>query len=1525
MTLVFAPPKLPTLVLDRDDLEEQFRHFKYMFTSNMVAMKIKTDDKVTRAAYFRGEIPSEAQKILADYDFTKNEKDADSIEDMIEVIVAAKKKTTSQLMATHRFFGRVMKEGEKLDEYLRDIRSLAERCGFGTLKDRFLRDRLIAGFYDKTLQYELLRLEDKTTFDQVVQLCKKHEDSKMAADELHPKRHEANAVRVKFENKTDGGKKVAGNGPPPGGPPPGAGAYRPMKPCKFCGLEHRWGAKNCPAYGKQCKKCGGNNHAARVCRKKTPEKNKAHAIDDEDDQYLSDEQGDAVGEGSSSSDDEILRGSSPPKKMKSVAVRPDLRERILKRQKEEKAHKIKMAAEKKQDKLQNNSEPKPGPSKPRAQSPEKKKENLQDNFEPQPGPSRPREPTPEYLKGLDELDFEPGDLAEYEKLIFDDVNAVSPIFPKTWYENVAIDGRLLKMKIDSGCTTNVISKRDVEKLGISNKKIRPTMVKLVTYSKNTMIPVGEFVALVALRRKKIQAKFIVINEPRTPLLGCPTGTELGLFRIETSSILKFPAWDTMGEADQCTKVLPPCSKKVTIKLSEEAKPISIPARRVPLAIKDQVFQELKRMEEMGVIRPVTEPRPWCHAMVVGHKPNGKLRVCIDPRTINPHIAREEHMLPDIDNLIMSLEDAKVMSVIDLEAGFWQVEVDDESAKLLTFATPWGRYEYRRLPFGISIAPEIFHRAVVDALAGIPGVEVFIDDIFIHGKTDEEHDERFDLVLQRLVDNQFTPNLAKIQKKKRKVKFLGHVIGEGQVEPDPDKIRALLEAPEPTSRKDLKSFIGALAWNRKYIPNVHDLCAPFRDLMKERTPWRWEESHAEAFTAIKTKMREVLPLMSIRNGEPMILGTDASSYGLGACLTQKDEQGDERPIFFASRLMTDAELKWAQVDKELLAIVWGFERLDNYVYGRKITVRSDHKPLLGLVKKPLAHLSTRQQRLMARLMRYQFEIEFCPGKDLIVPDFLSRAVTNEDKACRCQFLGTDMEVEETFVSMVKAVQISEELEKVVRESSKTDDAYGQAIRAYMNAWPEAMKSDCGEYWSNREDLVAEEDLLFFQGRLVVPRAARPRILASLHRGHVGCKAAMKRADKTVWWPGWTVSIKEYRNACGQCQVMRPAQQKEPMLSFKVPPAPGLVWHSDYLTWRNHEYVFFTDGFSGWTELYTAPTRCPGALIRITRLQIMRQGIPRKIHADQGTAYHSREFQEFCDRHGIQLVLSSPKHEQGNAVAEATVKKIKHLFKGAQDEDELMYATVAMNQTPLTSGRLSPAEIHFGRNLRDELHDVVKQVEVNWAEVQSWKKEAQLKSKCWYDKGARELGELTQGEKVHVWHNEKWQKAQVKKKVEERPRSYLLELENGRTLERNRVKIRKNTGELRQKNEKTVSPSLTFQQAWPAVTTARRGPWVAVASAPTTNDESRPPPDQENGTSSANSRPDIGVSRYPSSTNTMILAVNNSRPPNPPSPPPPPEPNEPTPPPDSTPPPQEDVPTTSFGRPRIAPDRWGYSKF
>ncbi len=572
--------------------------------------------------------------------------------------------------------------------------------------------------------------------------------------------------------------------------------------------------------------------------------------------------------------------------------------------------------------------------------------------------------------------------------------------------------------------------------------------------------------------------------------------------------------------------LQPCEKTVSLKLKDEAEPVNIPAHRVPIALRDKVWEELQRMQKIGVISPVQEPRQWCHAMVVARKPNGKLRICIDPRTLNPHLEREEMLMPDVDSIISDLELAKVLSVIDLEAGFWQVGVDEESAKLLTFSTPWGRFQYNRLPFGISVAPEIFHKAVLDALQGIPGVEVFVDDILVHGPTDETHDKRLVVVRKRLKEKNFTENTGKSgQIKKKEVKFLGHIVGNGQIRPDPKKIEALLDFPEPTCRKELRGFEGMLGWLRKFLPELTMYMNDFRHLQKAHTAWIWTEKETSTFVKIKETLRKIQPLMAIKRGEQLHLAADASSYGLGAALTQKDAKGNERPIFFASRLMNEHEKKYAQVDKELLAVAWALERLDTLVYGQRVIVKTDHKPLLGLIKKPMVHMSPRQQRLVSRLMRYDFALLYVPGRELVAADFLSRAVTKPGPECRCRMMGTDLEMEEAFVSMLSNVEMSKDVRECCVSEMKNDVKYQRVMDAWKKGWPNSAKTECGEYWSSRNDLTVENDVLFFQGRLVVPGTARKEVLKFLHRGHVGMTTMMKRAEAAVWWPSMRNEVKK----------------------------------------------------------------------------------------------------------------------------------------------------------------------------------------------------------------------------------------------------------------------------------------------------------------------------------------------------------------------------------------------------------------
>ncbi len=1010
--------------------------------------------------------------------------------------------------------------------------------------------------------------------------------------------------------------------------------------------------------------------------------------------------------------------------------------------------------------------------------------------------------TTKNMRQEEELNFEPPTDDENET-----VNEVSSQKRKvskarTWDENVIVNGRPLKMKVDSGSTVCTISWRDFQKLGLTEDILTPPRRRIVTYCKGMVEPLGEFVATLKLRGRTTRTKVLLLEEECAPLLSCSAGLELGLFKMSRDSLVEYTfeyedMWSYDGIDAAEDEFLRPCHKTVKIELKPGAEPVVVPPRRISLALREETYHELQRMQKMGVISPVNEPRPWCHAMVVARKPNGKLRVCIDPRTINPWIEREHMQIPNIDGILLDLEKAKVFTLIDLQAAFWQVAVDQDSAKLLTFATPWGRYQYNRLPFGISIAPEIFHKAVSDLLQGIPGVVVYLDDIFIYAETDEEHDERFEEVKRRLEQGSFTWNPAKCHVKQKSVKFLGHVIGNGEVRPDPEKIEALLRFPKPRCRKDLKGFVGLVSWLRKFVPELNRHLSVFRPLQRDRTPWVWTETESQAFQAVKETMKNITPLMMIRQGEPMILSVDASSYGLGAALLQLDTEGNERPVFFASRLMTDTEREYPQIDKEFLAIVWAMERLDAFVYGQEVRIRTDHRPLLGIMKKPMAHMSTRQQRFVARLMRYSVKLEYVPGKEMFVADFLSRAVNEKGPECRCMMMGTDIRVEDAFVSLLSTIPVSDELTKKIVDDVTRDAEYVTTLQAYAASFPHKMAKECGEYWSMREMLTAEDGLLYFEGRVVVPRDARKRILESLHRGHVGVSTMTRRASETVWWPGIVNDMKQKARCCGDCQVELPMQPREPMLSFEVPPAPGIVVHADHFELSAKDYLILVDGFSGWTEALLARNKSRREVMRLLRGYMMRNGVPRQFHSDQGSAFTAAEFADFAREWGIRVTQGSAKHPRGNAVAEAHVKKIKKILRTARDDDDLAKALLAMHQTPLALGRPTPAQLHLGRNLRDELHPKVVQTQVEWEEWRAWKEAVAVERKIQFDKGTRELPLVEPGTTVLVHHQGRWQRASIIRRME-RPRSYELQ------LEKTRIKIQRNRHLIRVIDQKSSAP-------------------------------------------------------------------------------------------------------------------------
>ncbi|KAL9976590.1 hypothetical protein ACROYT_G013911 [Oculina patagonica] len=281
---------------------------------------------------------------------------------------------------------------------------------------------------------------------------------------------------------------------------------------------------------------------------------------------------------------------------------------------------------------------------------------------------------------------------------------------------------------------------------------------------------------------------------------------------------------------------------------------------------------------------------------------------------------------------LNLSNARCFTVLDAKNRFWHVTLDEESSYATTFGTPWGRYRWLRMPFGISPAPEEFQRRLDQALTGLEGCKAIADDILVFGcgATDEEatrdHDKNLTGLLERCRDK-------------------GIKLNNG-LKPDAEKVKAIREMTVPSDKQGVQRFLGMTNYLQKFAPKLSEITTPLRNLIKSDTEFLWDEQvHGAALNEAKRIISSTPVLKYFNPRTEPVLQCDASIHGLGACLMQNGQ-----PVAFASRSLTPTEVQYAQIEKELLAIVFGMEKFETYLYGRKVLVETDHKPLEAIFKK-----------------------------------------------------------------------------------------------------------------------------------------------------------------------------------------------------------------------------------------------------------------------------------------------------------------------------------------------------------------------------------------------------------------------------------------------------------------------------------------------------------------------------------------------------------------------------------------------
>ena len=332
-------------------------------------------------------------------------------------------------------------------------------------------------------------------------------------------------------------------------------------------------------------------------------------------------------------------------------------------------------------------------------------------------------------------------------------------------------------------------------------------------------------------------------------------------------------------------------------------------------------------------------------------------------------------MPTVEEVVTRLTQAKKFTVVDAKDGFWQKRLDTDSSYKTTYNTPFGRYRWKRMPFGICSAPEIWQRTMHEFVEDLEGVEVIADDFLIagFGTTDDEvnlsleRNER--AFLEKCRQWNLKLNRLKVRRHQSSVKFMGHLLTSEGLKPDPDKIQAILQMPEPEDLPALKRFLGMVTYLSKFTPHLSEMTEPLRRLEDKDVEFQWLEQHAVAMATVKKFLTEAPVLKYYDVSKPVTVQCDASQSGLGAVLLQ-----DDQPICYTSRALTDTERRYAQIEKEMLAIVWSCDKFDQYLYGRDtVTVESDHEPLKSVFKKEIHKSPKRLQRMRLALQKYNLDV------------------------------------------------------------------------------------------------------------------------------------------------------------------------------------------------------------------------------------------------------------------------------------------------------------------------------------------------------------------------------------------------------------------------------------------------------------------------------------------------------------------------------------------------------------------------